>query len=378
MEQLKTLEILIPTFGRPASAAQAIESCLANPDPRLYVRCNSNGYEPSLEKFKDYDSRLTYSCFDSNKGPHANFLYLLQTTKARFCMLLSDEDRIESSAVTKFLDFLDSCPESVKVVTCSIYDTINDRFYFLPDHRIAHKDIDFNAAMALSIIPTYMSGLVFSVADLAKLNLFELFKPSLGNAYSHLEVSKHLLVNGFLRIYTYYFVLKGKEIHEGGDGYSHRKSRQVRVLENLDLNPLIYGPKARARQFYYSDNRFSSLRRSMGIVSYFIAKLNLFSTFMGSVLSSNTVTIINKSVRISGEVKLALSEAKQFNEYSGSAFAFMFYYFIKLPILFNRILLKFLSKILGLLRRIMTLVVIADCKVLKCIKWKPIAHRDLL
>jgi len=356
---MKTLEILIPTFGRPVSAAQAIESCLANPDPRLSVRCNSNGYEPSLEKFKDYDTRLIYSCFDSNKGPQANGLYLLQTTKARFCMLLSDEDRVESSAVTKFLDFLDSCPESVKVVTCSIFDLQNDCFYFLPNHRISQAELDLNATLVLSIIPSYMSGLVFSVADLARLNLSELFAPSLGNAYAHLDVSKHLLINGYLQIYTNLFVLKGKEIHEGGDGYSHRKSLQSRVLENADLNPLVYGHKARARQFYYSENKLSSFRRFMGILSYFIAKLNLFILFAGLVISSRTVTIIEQSESISDELKLALSEAKQFNEYSGSALAYLFYPFGRLPTLLKRIFLKFLNIIFGLLRKIVILVVIA-------------------
>lgn len=376
MEQLKTLEILIPTFGRPESAAQAIESCLANPDPRLSVRCNSNGYEPSLEKYKNYNNRLSYSCFDSNKGPHANFLYLLQTTKARFCMLLSDEDRVESSAVTKFLDFLDRCPESIKVVTCSIFDLTNDCFYFLPNRRIAHADLDLNATLALSINPAYVSGLVFSVGDLARLNLGELFRPSLGNAYPHLDVSRHLLINGFLRIYPHYFVLKGKAIHEGGDGYSHRKSCQSRILGNLDLNPLVYGPKARARQFYYADNRLCNLRKSMGIVSYSIAKLDLFNFLAGAVLSSKTVIIVDQSVSISGEVKLALSEAKQFGEYSGSALAYFFYPFVPLPTLFKRILLKFLRTILRLLGKIMILVVIA--RFWNCKKWTPIAHRDLL
>jgi len=359
---MKTLEILIPTFGRPESAAQAIESCLANPDPRLSVRCNSNGYEPSLEKFRDYDTRLTYSCFDSNKGPHANGLYLLQTTKARFCMLLSDEDRVEPSTVTKFLDFLDSCPESIKVVRCSIFDVQNDCFYFLPNHWFAHVDLDLNATLALSIVPTYMSGMVFSVAGLAKVNLSELGTPSLGNAYGHLDISNHLLINGFLRIYTHRFVLKGPEIHEGGDGYSHRKSSQSRVLGNFDLNPLVYGPKARARQFYYSDNRITSLRRSMDIASYFIAKLNLFNFFAGAVLGSKTATIVDQGVLISSEVKLALSEAKQSNEYSGSVLAYLFYPFIQPPTLFKKILRKFLGAVLHLLRNIMTpIVLVRSC-----------------
>ena len=48
----EVLEILIPTYNRPDSAKAAIESVLACDDDRLTVRCNSNGFEPSLEKYR--------------------------------------------------------------------------------------------------------------------------------------------------------------------------------------------------------------------------------------------------------------------------------------------------------------------------------------
>lgn len=353
---MKLLEVLIPTYGRPESAACAIQSCLANPDPRLAVRCNSNGFESSLEKFRNVDARLTYDCFATNRGVLANLLYLFQSTNARFCMLLSDEDRVDSCAMTNFLDFLDSCPEFVSVISCSIFDLQNNRYYTRPN-RLSRVDLDLDAVAALPIIPTYISGLVFCVAKLARMDLNKLCAASLGNAYSHVNISKYLLIDGRLRIYKPYFVLKGEDANRGGESFEHRKSQQVTSTENLDLNPLVYGPKARARQFYYLENNISSLRRHIGLAGYVLSKLNLLAFFATAVLTSNIVTVVDQGVSITAEVKLALCEAKLSNEFSGSIFADLFYPFAKMPSCLRGVLLRFLNSMLSLLNRVMVVVV---------------------
>ena len=354
---MKTLEILIPTYRRPESAACAIKSCLANTDQRLAVRCNSNGFEPSLEEFRSIDPRCIYDNFSTNSGSIANFRYLFQTTNARFCMLLSDEDRVDSGAMTNFLDFLDNCPDSVNVISCSIFDLQNNRYYSQPN-RLCQVDLDLGAVAALPIIPTYMSGLVFSVAKLHKVDLDKLCATSLGNAYSHLDISKYLLIDGYLRIYKPYFVLKGDEITEGGEGYEHRKLGHVSTSGNLDLNPLVYGPKARARQFYYSENNISYLRSHVGLMSFYFSKMNTFYFFAAAVSRANAVTIVDQGVSISAEVKFALSEAKLTNEFSGSIISFLFYPFSKIPIYLRLIFLKLLEKSLSTLNKVMVLVVL--------------------
>ena len=350
---MTTLEILIPTYGRPASVSIAIESCIASQDSRISVRCNSNGYEPSLEKYKNYDKRVTYSCFDSNKGPHANFLYLLQHTQARYCMLLSDEDRIELSGVKQFLDYLDSCPESIKVISCSIYDIQNNSYYFQHDVRFTQTDYDLNSFLALSIIPTYMSGLVFSVAHLSGIKLFDILRSSIGNAYPHLDIAKYLLIDGLLRIYRPKVVLKGQDITEGGDGYSHRKSGQTKNNSNFDLNPLVYGPKARARQFYYSNKILNDVRRYMNIYSFLMAKIGLFCFFYSMVLHSDKTTVIKQNNTIRKEVKLGLQEAIESREYAEySIFSYTFCPLVQMPDLFRILFLKIIVKVRGLLGRI--------------------------
>ena len=351
---MNTLEILIPTYRRPESAAIAIESCLANQDQRISVRCNSNGAEPLLEKYRTSDHRLTYTSFDSNRGPHENFLYLLQHTKALFCMLLSDEDRLDPNGITQFLDFLDNCPDSIKVISCSVYDVQQKAFSFYPDPGISHIDHDLNILLALHLIPTYMSGLVFFVPDLMKIKLKDLLSPTMGNAYGHLDISRHLMINGYLRFYTPRLVLKGEDINKGGDAYSHRNDRQLRSDGNPDLNPLVYGPKARARQFYYSDNMLVNYRQHTNFISYLMAKMHSFSFFYYMVLMSDTITVMEKNIDIKEEVKLALKEAKSLFEYSSNSFlSYLFFPLIIRPKKFNFIALKILGKINGLFQKIM-------------------------
>ncbi len=346
----KTLEILIPTYRRPAGAAQAIESCLANPTERLSVRCNSNGYQPELEKYRNHDVRLTYECFATNRGVHANFLHLLQSTTARFCMLLSDEDSIDPDGVPRFLDFLDQCPESTRVVTSSIFDLEANRFYFRADDRFAGLELDLAVVMALSLVPSYMSGCVFSVRRLAEVDLAALFTASPGNAYPHIDVAWHLLRGGYLRTYQPQFVLKGKDIQEGGDGYSHRTSCESRAAENLDLNPNIYGAHARARQFYYSECLRSGLRSSIGLVAYYTAQLCWFAFFTNTVLGAGKVVMADRRRPVEEPVRLALEEARLANEFSGTPFAHLFMPVVSLPRFWQRIVLKIVGKSVGILQ----------------------------
>ena len=105
---IPTLEILLPTYKRPCRAKEAMESVLSCNDDRLTIRCNSNGYEPDLEKYRNINKRLNYDCFQTNQGPQANVLKLFSNTNAKFCMILSDEDRVNSKHCNDMLDFLEN------------------------------------------------------------------------------------------------------------------------------------------------------------------------------------------------------------------------------------------------------------------------------
>ncbi len=330
MNKKNLLEILIPTYKRPKSAMRAIQSCLAIDDPRITVRCNSNGYEPSLEKLRNFDERLIYTCFKENMGPQANGMFLYQNAVAEYSMLLSDEDSLNEQGVKEILDFLEVLPNQVKVVSCSIFDEIKSNYYSLTP---ASKYYDFNLNVYLQAgmpIPSYMSGLVFSTYALQELDLEKILFPSSGNAYSHLDLALKILESGKLRFYNNKFVIKGAEVTLGGDGFSHRLTESSAAINNLDLNPLVYGPRARARQFYYQDHVITNLVNA-NVFSKMIAKLYNFISFYKAIKNSGNVTILREGCDIRQEVFTAKHESVVNNEWSGSIFAKAFIPFIRLP-----------------------------------------------
>lgn len=346
---LKTLEILIPTYGRPASAADAIKSCLSSNDPRISVRCNSNGTEPSLELFRSFDPRLIYDCFETNCGVHANFYHLLSNATARFCMLLSDEDRIDSNGLKSFLDYLDACPETIQVISCSIFDSVNNKYYRRLNLIHQEADVDINVQQSLQLIPSYMSGLVFCKNGLNSVELKHYLLPSDGNAYPHLDIANILLTNGYMRFYNEKLVLKGADQQTGGDGYSHRTQSSATLPGNLDLNPRIYGPRARVRQFYYRDQLIYQLRPYLKTFYYYLAKLNNFIEYSRTVINSPKVVIIEPGVQLANEVKVALFEAKNNNEYVDSIATRLFAAVLTLPPIIRSgllIILRIISQVL--------------------------------
>jgi glycosyltransferase involved in cell wall biosynthesis len=322
---MRLLEVLIPTYGRPESAALAIESVLACDDDRISVRCNSNGYEPLLEKYRDYDKRVIYDCFLENRGVDANLLHLYKTTGAKFCMLLSDEDRLNSAGAKSFLDYLQELGEEIVVAASSIYDLTENKYYFMPNNRLVSRSIGINEFFIFDPISSYMSGLVFRASELKKLDLDSLLRPSLGNVYTHLDISLTLLKKGFLSFYQSHFVEKGEAIKFGGDGYSHIKSKEnpkEYTLDdhevNLNLNPEVYGPKARARQFYYQEKLFDSNSSDVRLLSCFIAKLGLIASYGYAIASSPSVVRLSENINVLGQAQMAYREALELKEISNS------------------------------------------------------------
>jgi hypothetical protein len=329
LEIKKMLEILIPTYNRPEAATQAIHSCLDISDSRLTVRCNSNGYELSMEKFRSFNKQLTYDCFEKNQGANANILHLLNSTTSNFVMLLSDEDCLDARGAKQMLDFLDKLPKTVKVVSCSIFDQTKGNYYSLTPAS-EHYSFSLNTYLMTGMpVPSYMSGLIFSTDALRDLNLEKLFAPSMGNAYPHLGMVMQLLERGQLRFYNKKFVVKGSAVFFGGDAFSHRLTKNSAASDNLDLNPFVYGPRARARQYFYQDQMITNLINANKL-SKIISKIYTFIGFYKDIKNSGNVIILNEGCDIRQEVISAKEESIANNEWSGSVFSIFFVHFIRL------------------------------------------------
>ena len=326
------LEILIPTFNRTESAQEAINSVLACNDDRLTVRCNSNGYDPVLEKYRNLNHRVKYDSFESNRGPHANFTKLLLETNANFCMLLSDEDRVNYKDYKNILDYLDNLDETTNLIACSVFDQKKDLFHWKPSSRISESNI--HSYVALSPLSTYMTGLIYRVESLNQINITDLMNPTIGNAYGHLDINLHVLLDGKLGYYCDRFVEKGSDIKFGGDGYSHKSlnsSMSISDPQNLDLNPSIYGPRARARQFYYRENLLNELKDSIGFISMCIGKLNYIDFFYKGIMSSDELVILPKNTILKKEALAAYHDSKANKENSGSIASLFFTLLLRFP-----------------------------------------------
>ncbi len=256
--------------------------------------------------------------------------YLLSQTSARYSMLLSDEDRIDASGIQSLLNFLDELSENVKVVSCSIFDEDKNEYYA---QSLAPSKNSFgrNSYLVTGMpVPSYISGLIFSTSGLRELNLEKLYAYSMGNAYPHLDVVSNLLDGGLLTFYKNKIVLKGARVAFGGEGFEHRLTQESLAVDNLDLNPLVYGPKARARQFFYQEKIISDISNAKSYPKC-IARMFNFTSFYGAIKNSGNVTILEDGCDIREEVAIARNESIAKNEYSYSFFAIIFASFILLP-----------------------------------------------
>lgn len=257
---MRTLEILIPTYSRPKAAANAIEACLKINDDRLSVLCHSNGYEQSLEKYRAMDPRIRYDNFIKNEGVHRNIEWLLGNAKAKFCMLLSDEDELDPVGILDFLNFIES-DNDMDVVIHSTWDLASDNWFY--DFSKLHlQRVKLNNYLSKGMIsPWYMSGITCRTSILQDgEGVKKILNPVIGNAYPHLDLILNILnEGGSLIYYAKKCILKGKDVTFGGDGYSHRADDNSRNGGNLDLNPKVYGPLARVEQFFYRERIISQL-----------------------------------------------------------------------------------------------------------------------
>jgi hypothetical protein len=358
------LEILIPTFNRSESAEAAIESVLGCNDKRLTVRCNSNGYEPNLEKFRNFDSRVKYDCFEYNRGPHANGAKLYDETTAKFCMILSDEDRVNNMNYENILNFLENICKNTQVIACSVFDKSTNDYFWKPSSRI--EEFNIHSYVALSPLSTYMSGLIFRVETLKALDINIFCNTSIGNSYSHLDMTLHMLLNGKLRFFHERFVEKGENLQYGGHGHSHKlKNSSLNLIDdkNLDLNMSVYGPNARTRQFYYRENLLNKLKDNIGFVSLFIGKLNYLEFHFKTIMNSHNVVLLTKNITLKDEVLAGYNDSKIHGEFSGTLISYLFLTLLSLPKIISNLLFRCIATFNRLMRKIYVFCMIFSKKI---------------
>jgi len=258
------LQLIIGTYKRPKTAISSFKKLIAIRDAfpnDISIACSSNGIEDDLRIFCNSND-IIYHEFKTNQGGVQNGKYLVQNSNAKYCMALSDEDCISSSVelVGDFLCFLRSLPDNVGIISCSIGYEFDKTPYFqyLPEYQNFSYNLKDYFFLNM-FIPSYISGLTINTSLVHEDNIIDLvWQDRLDNAYAHLSLPIIMLQTKKLAVYSKQIVLKGEDVKYGGDGYSHIKEKGLINNNNKDLNPLVYGPEARFKQFLYFDSIISS------------------------------------------------------------------------------------------------------------------------
>lgn len=332
MTETCLLEVLVPTYGRPEAAIRAIKSVLSINDTRVRVRCNSNGPEPALNKFCADHPDVCYGQFETNMGPAVNAFKLISDAQSKFVMLLSDEDQLESALGARFLDFLEALDSRTNVVSCSVHEAATDTPYYNLGNPLHGRYVNLAGFTILSS-STYMSGYVWKLEALR--NLGEL-RNLLGanetgadgssyNAYGHVDVSQQLLTAGICAFFMDKLVMKGATIESGGHAYSHvTEENSTAYQQNLNLNPAVYGPYARVRQFFYRELLLTKLRDNFPALAFFVAEAQLYTFFFERLCYSPKVVLIPSTSSLESEAIKAIADAIEARHFSESPLSNLF------------------------------------------------------
>jgi glycosyltransferase involved in cell wall biosynthesis len=295
------LDVLIPTYKRSARVMRSIESLLSVDDGRVNIICSSNCFEPKLERLKGLDARVKYSYFDENRGAIGNLLYLLKSSTARYSMLLSDEDELLTDGVVPFLNYLETLDEfysDIQVIVCSVLAE-NRKYHFLKYSNILRdKKLDISHALAMNILPKYMSGYVYRNSEVRSSALDKSHVCTQGNAYPHIALALNLLAKGYFTVFNDLLVAKGSEILVDNDDYYRQLAREderhhcdnvaaTKVKSRAPkANSYFYSAEGHARQFYFLEYRLNELKIFIPGRHYIAASLQHFLSMYISVALS--------------------------------------------------------------------------------------------
>lgn len=275
------LEVLIPTYRRPLNAISAIDSVLSCGDTRVGVFCHSNGIEPELESAAALRPALRYNFFSENQGAVVNFSKILEDSRAKYVMLLSDEDRIDIKKLEAFLDLLRQ--EKYGFVFCSVLENSGANYYSLEAFRGVSLSLE-DLLIFFTIDPTYMSGYCFRRDLLTKEVIRDAFQNNEANVYPHLLLRNAIAGLAPIGLFTPGLIIKGEEANTGGDSHSHMGSKKIDTSLILKsrrlLNPLIYGETARVRQFYYLAPRLHRDLMKVPVFKRFFTNLYILSAWL--------------------------------------------------------------------------------------------------
>lgn len=310
------LEICYPTFNRIEACILNVREALKCEDSRFKIHISSNCPAPELVNAFSGNGKIKVHEFETNQGFALNVKYLLVTSYARYKLLMSDEDAIDSANLIRLLDFLDSPAAS-------------DSIYYLPSKdnyslgslvQLKGRDLNFNQVMLTHPMnPTYLSGYIFPSTKYQNLQIDTFFEGWPTNAYPFIKLRNFILQRG-----SQFMILPNISLNRG-----------VAIEYGGTTNDDLYSMACRENQFHNfifgeRENQFSSP----------------FIRFTSSILIANQIQ--------SGMNSKVFFQMERRNDSDRNDFAIKFITRQKLTdlpsIFFSQLLIKAFQKLSGVYR----------------------------
>ena len=201
------LEICYPTFNREDFCIRNVSNIIRFLDPRFGIYISSNGPASKIQEAFGTIVDVRIHEFSENQGFAANVEHLLNTSKAKYALLMSDEDTINEDELISLLNFLETTGK-------------RDDIYYLPSQsnfslgslqQISGRFLNFRDLMLTHPMnPTYMSGYIFPTSRCRGKDIEILFKGGPDNAYPFLKLRNKILKDG-----CKFMVLPGITLNQG-------------------------------------------------------------------------------------------------------------------------------------------------------------------
>ena len=241
------LEICYPTFNRVEACILNVREVLKCEDSRFKIHISSNCPAPELVHAFSGNSKVKIHEFQTNQGFALNVKYLLVTSDARYKLLMSDEDTIESSNLIKLLDFLGSSNSRNSVYYSPSYENYSLGTIL----QLSNKTLNYREVMLTHPMnPTYLSGYIFQPTTYRNLNIDPFFEDWPVNAYPFIKLRNEILRNGgkFMILSGMNFK-QGVAIHHGGTNNDELYSKSSRVIQFQNF--LFKDAKGSVRELFF-------------------------------------------------------------------------------------------------------------------------------
>ena len=153
------LSICVPSYNRGHRAFELVMKLLSmNYGEEIEIICSNNGSDKNVEGYRKLkeivDGRFRYFEFSENKGYVGNVNQVIKMSRAKFCLLLSDEDMVVEPNLDFYIRLLREYPQLaiVKSRTSKMYNHLKD----------CYEDAGKKAIKAFYMNGNYVSGVIYN------------------------------------------------------------------------------------------------------------------------------------------------------------------------------------------------------------------------